>query len=243
MFASLPGMSRSSQQLAEASFVRMRTATILAAVLAIWAIGLDLEPAAFAQSGGLARPLITQPVVETSLVRLFGNVRPEVNVANDRGRVSDALPMEHMFLQLQRPAVQEQALKRLIDELHDPRSPNFHQWLTPTQFGTQFGPAAADIGRITTWLRGHGFIVNVVYPSGMTIDFSGTAGQVFTAFHTEIHYVDAQGATHVANTSDPQIPAALAPAVVGVVSLNNFVPRPRLRKRSRNTRWRVATTR
>ena len=34
------------------------------------------------------------------------------------------------------------------------------------------------------------------------------------------------GAKHIANMSDPRIPAALAPAVAGVVSLNNFMPRP-----------------
>ena len=62
----------------------------------------------------------------------------------------------------------------------------------------------------------------------MTIDFSGTAGQVFAAFHTEIHYLQARGATHIANMSDPQIPSALAPAVVGVVSLHDFMPRPNL---------------
>jgi Pro-kumamolisin, activation domain/Divergent InlB B-repeat domain len=189
---------------------------------------LALEPSYAQTSAGPARPMITQPIVETSLVRLFGNVRPEANTANDRGRVPDSLPMEHMFLQLQRPAAQEQALKQLIDQLHDRRSPNFHRWLTPSQFGAQFGPAPADIERITTWLRSHGFTVNVVYPSGMTIDFSGTTGQVFAAFHTEIHYIEAQGATHIANMRDPQIPAALAPAIIGVVSLNNFVPRPRL---------------
>src|SRR5208337_3427687 len=34
------------------------------------------------------------------------------------------------------------------------------------------------------------------------------------------------GEKHIANMSDPRIPAALAPAVVGVVSLNNFMPKP-----------------
>src|SRR5208282_3778903 len=34
------------------------------------------------------------------------------------------------------------------------------------------------------------------------------------------------GTLHIANMSDPQIPAALAPAVVGVVSLNDFRPQP-----------------
>ena len=59
----------------------------------------------------------------------------------------------------------------------------------------------------------------------MVIDFSGTAGQVREAFSTEIHYLEVNGAQHIANMSDPQIPAALAPAVAGIVSLHDFVPR------------------
>ncbi len=198
--------------------------------LAVLALVFAITPPAHGQlSGdGSARPLITAPVVESNLVRLSGNTRPEANTANDRGRVPEALPMEHLLLQLQRPAAQEQALAQLIDQLHDPRSAKFHHWLTAGEFGAQFGPAPSDIQKITAWLQGHGFVVNVVYPSGMTIDFSGTAGQVFAAFHTEIHFVEAGGATHIANMSDPQIPAALAPAIVGVVSLNNFMPRPNL---------------
>jgi hypothetical protein len=77
---------------------------------------------------------------------------------------------------------QEQALTKFIDQLHDPASANFHQWLTPNQFGARFGPAASDIQRITGWLQMHGFRVNVTYPSGMAIDFSGDAGQVRAAF-------------------------------------------------------------
>ncbi len=60
--------------------------------------------------------------------------------------------------------------------------------------------------------------------NGLLIDFSGTAGQVREAFHTEIHQLDVKGVQHIANMSDPQIPAALAPAVVGVVSLHDFKP-------------------
>src|SRR5262249_41086336 len=71
-----------------------------------------------------------------------------------------------------------------------------------------------------------GFRVNTVYPSGMTIEFAGTAGLVAAAFHTEIHYLDVGGTAHFANMTDPQIPAALGPVVVGVVSLHDFRPRP-----------------
>ena len=160
------------------------------------------------------------------LVTLAGNSRPEANTANDRGPVANTFPMEHMLLQLRRSAEQEQALIQLIDQLHDPDSPNFHGWLTPAEFGARFGLAAADLSAITGWLQGQGFQVNTVYPSGVTIDFSGTAGQVSAAFHTEIHDLDVDGVRHFANMFDPQIPAALAPAVVGIVSLHDFRPKP-----------------
>jgi subtilase family serine protease len=129
-----------------------------------------------------------------------------------------------MLLQFRRPPEQEQALKEFIDQLHDPASPNFHRWLSAQEFGERFGLAQDDLNTITTWLQSHGFQVNVVYPSGMLIDFSGSAGQVREAFRTEIHDLEVRGVKHMANMSDPQIPAALAPAVEGVVSLHDFTP-------------------
>ena len=117
---------------------------------------------------------------------LAGNTRPEAkNPGNDRGPVADDMPMPHMMLQLRRPAAQEQALQALIDQLHDPKSPNYHHWLTATEIGTRFGPAASDIATVTAWLGRRGFAVNLVYPNAMVIDFSGTAGQVRGAFHTD----------------------------------------------------------
>jgi subtilase family serine protease len=199
-------------------------AIIIAVVIGVLALGFALEPSAYAQSNR-SLPMITQPVVDVNPVRLFGNTRPEANATNDRGPVADDFPMPHMLLQLQRSPTQEQALVQLIDQMHDPASPNYHRWLTPNQLGAQFGPASSDIQKVTGWLENHGFTVNV-YPSGMTIDFSGTAGQVRAAFHTQIDKLQVNGVNHFANMSDPQIPAALAPVVVGVVSLHDFRPHP-----------------
>ena len=172
------------------------------------------------------RPLITQQLDENLRVTIKGNTRPEANAANDRGPVADAFQMEHMLLQLQRSADQEQAVEEFIDQLHNPASSNFHQWLTAQEFGETFGLAGEDLNVIATWLQKHGFQVNLVYPSGMLIDFSGSAGQVREAFSTEIHHLEVNGVEHIANMSDPQIPAALAPAVAGIVSLHDFVPHP-----------------
>jgi subtilase family serine protease len=188
-------------------------------------------------AGAVSQPraLITETISETELVTLAGNTRPEATAANDRGPLADSFPLEHLWLQLRRSPEREQALERYIDQLSDRNSPNFHHWLTAKQFGERYGLAQEDLAAITGWLGSHGFTVNLVYPSRVLIDFSGTAGQVREAFHTEIHNLEAKGEQHIANMSDPRIPAALAPAVVGVVSLNNFMPRPMNKPRGNYT--------
>jgi subtilase family serine protease len=180
-----------------------------------------------------SRPiLITERIDETRLVTLGGNTRPEATAQNDRGRVPDDFPMEHMFLQLKRPPELEQALRQFMDEQQDKKSPNFRHWLMPAELGQKYGVADSDIETIKSWLESHGFTVGYVYPNRMLMDISGTAGQIREAFHTELHYLDVNGEQHFANMSDPRIPAALAPAIVGIVQLHNFKPHPMLKRRT-----------
>jgi subtilase family serine protease len=189
-----------------------------------------MNPMAQAQNGRAV--VITQNVDESKLATLSGNTRPEANKQNDRGLVADSLPLDHMLLQLKRSPQQEQELLQYIEQLQTPSSPNFHHWLTAKEYGERFGLATQDIGVLTRWLESHGFKVNVVYENGTLIDFSGTAGQVRAAFHTEIHELDVQGVKHIANMSDPRIPVALMPAVVGVVSMHDFKPHTNYKLRS-----------
>jgi subtilase family serine protease len=196
-------------------------------VIAATVIGLPLlVGAAFSQTtpGQPVRQLISERIDESKLVTLHGNVRSAANAPNDRGRVEDNLPLDHMLLQLQRSPEEERALEQFINELQDPDSPNYHHWVTAEQLGQQFGPSDQDIATITGWLGSHGFAVNLVYPNRLMVDFSGNAGAIRDAFHTEIHRLNVKGETHIANMTDPQIPAALAPAVTGVVALHDFKP-------------------
>jgi len=85
-------------------------------------------------------------------------------------------------------------------------SPNFHNWLTPEQFGKQFGPADADIQTVTDWLAHQGFQQIKVGAGRTAIEFSGNVAQVRNAFHTEIHQFNVNGESRQANLSDPQIP-------------------------------------
>ncbi len=166
------------------------------------------------------------------MVTLEGNTHPKAVAANDLGAATDSLALDHMWLQLQRPPELEQQLVTLIDQMHTPGSPQFHKWLTAAEFGRRFGASPQDINKITGWLTLHGFKIDSVFPSGMMIEFSGNAGQVRSAFHTQIHNLKVNGESHIANMGDPQIPAALQDAVKGVVSLHNFRPHTNFTKRT-----------
>jgi hypothetical protein len=180
--------------------------------------------ASFAQN---AKPMLTGPVIETQRVALEGNTPPAaLHAENDRGHVADTMQLDHMLLTLKRFPEVEAALEELIADMHNPASPAYHRWLTPQQIGQSFGLAHEDLQVIRSWLESHGFTVNRAYANGLVIDFSGTAGQVREAFHTEIHHlVLPTGEHHISNISDPEIPAALAPAILGVASLHDFFPR------------------
>ena len=194
--------------------------------LTLAAASLTLMPLAHAQTALDAVPLVKSPVDITKMVSLPGNVRPEATAANDRGQVNDGLAMQHMLLQLNRPADREAALDALMEAQHQPGSASFHQWLAADELGQKFGPNPADIAAVSGWLQSQGLQVNNVSKSGLTVDFSGTASQVTAAFKTEIHNLSVNGVKHVANMQPVQVPAALGELVIGVTSLNDFRPHP-----------------
>jgi hypothetical protein len=197
------------------------------AIVCIAAVGLSrltLFPAAAQQGSSSTR--IAQAADETNITILKGNTHPLARPEFDRGPAPTDLLLNRMLLVLRRSPQQGVALMTLLDQLQRRSSSNYHAWLTPEQFGQQFGPAEQDIQAITSWLGSHGFHVDNVANGRMLIEFSGTAGQVKEAFHTEIHKYEINGQEHWANSGDPQIPRALASTVAGIVSLHNFPRRP-----------------
>jgi subtilase family serine protease len=172
-------------------------------------------------------PIITAPIDESQLVTLGGNTTAAaLHGENDRGPVADNFVFDHLLLTLKLAPETEARLVKLIDEMHNQDSPEFHHWLTPQQLGERFGLATQDRATVKRWLESHGFSVNHIYQNGLVIDFAGTAAQVREAFHTEVHnLVLPNGEKHIANMRDPQIPAALAPAIQGIASLHDFYPK------------------
>ena len=192
--------------------------------LAVSLVSLCLAAYAAAESPRFATPhaRIPKNVDESARVSLRGNVHPMVASTTTSEAADSGTPMEHMILFLKADVTQETQLAQLIAQQNDPKSPLYQHYLSPKDFGAQFGVAQSDIDTVTAWLQSHGFTVTQVPAGNRSVVFSGTAAQVAEAFNTQIRRYAVRGAVHYANASDPQIPAALADSVGGIVKLHDF---------------------
>jgi pseudomonalisin len=169
---------------------------------------------------------ITRRADRAAMVQIPNTTHPAVALATDLGRAASSLRMDRILLHLQSSSEQEAALQQMLAEQQDPSSPQYHAWLTPEQFGQQYGVAQADLDAITSWLELQGFQVTEISAGRRSIEFGGTARQVEDAFRTTMHHYSLNGARHLANASDISIPEAFASVVSGIVSLNDFHARP-----------------
>jgi subtilase family serine protease len=184
--------------------------------------------AATATSLAHAAPLITAPVDDAATIPLSRDLPGALAASRDTGVLDGATALPHIRLALKRPPALQAAFDALTHDQYTRGSARYHQWLKPADLRA-YGPAQEDIAKVTAWLTRQGLHVNSISPSGMTIDFAGTAGRVSAAFHTALHNVTRGTEAHVANIGAPSIPAALAPVVTGV-TLANFFPKPAMHR-------------
>ena len=170
-------------------------------------------------------PRIKAEITNSELATLQGSLHPFAQPQNDAGRVPANTPLRGISLYFNRSAAQQADLEALLAAQQDPSSPQYHQWLTPDQFAARFGMAPSDIDQVQSWLQQQGFSIDSVARSRNMIRFSGTVGQVESAFSTQMHYYNAGGVRHFAPSTALSVPAAIAPVVAGFRNLNDFRPR------------------
>jgi fibronectin type 3 domain-containing protein len=164
-----------------------------------------------------------------ALARLPGHVHHLARSGVDAGEAPDATPMRGLDLVLARTPAQQKALDQLLADQQDPKSAQYHRWLTPAEFGRRFGASDAAIHALSAWLKSYGLEAGAVPASRSHLPFSGSKEQVEAAFHTQIRLIDVQGERHYANVSDPLVPAAVQPLIRAVRGLNDFNPKPGVR--------------
>jgi subtilase family serine protease len=180
---------------------------------------------------GSGAPPKTDVSSSAQLVRLAGKVHRLAQPRYDIGEAPSSLKMGGLKLVLAKTSAQQVALEQLIAAQQDPKSPQYHHFLNPAEYGARFGASDAAIAAVTQWLQQIGFKVRPVAASRSQLYFVGTKAQVESAFHTEIHVFDVNGERHYANVSVPEVPAGVAPLISSVQGLHDFYPKPTLQER------------
>jgi hypothetical protein len=168
---------------------------------------------------------VTSPAPRVALL----NHHPQwANKENSTGLVAPDFALEQLTLVLSRSAQQEEDLQAFLAQQQDPRSPNYHRWLTPAEMGQRFGVSEQDVATLSAWLQSQGLHVNWVSPSRMFLRFGGTASAVGHAFQTELHnYTTSRNGTErMSVSSDPMIPLALKPAIKAIHGLYTVEDHP-----------------
>jgi uncharacterized protein (TIGR03437 family) len=177
-----------------------------------------------------AEDRITGTIDNSQRVTLSGNVSTRIRSAVDQGPVDSSMQLPHVVLALKPSAGQQAALDQLLTQQQDPSSPNYHRWLTPDQYASRFGVSQNDLDKIVVWLGQSGLVVTSVARGHTSISFAGQAGQVGAVFGVTIHHYLIGGETHFANSGDPTIPACLQGLVLAIRGLNDFRPKPMIRR-------------
>jgi subtilase family serine protease len=175
---------------------------------------------------------IVQAIDNNSTSVIKGNTSPWAQTRYDQGPVNESFQLSHMTMVFKPSPSQQASLDSLLKQLQTPSSPNYHKWLTPEQYASQYGLTENDLAKVVTWLQDQGFTVEQAARSRNSVAFSGTAAQVQTAFQTSIHNYVVNGVARYSNSTEPSIPSALSGVVLGIRGLNNYRPRPKVIRRS-----------
>jgi uncharacterized protein (TIGR03437 family) len=161
---------------------------------------------------------------------LAGHMHPLARAAYDQGPVAGSFVLPSVTLYIQPSPAQKAALAGLLASQQNPKSPLFHQWLTPEQFGDRFGATVEDYKQLRDWLAGEGFVLSPETRGRRWITFQATASQIETTFKTSIHRYQVKGESHFANATNPSIPVALTGMVASLRGLHDFRMKPLLKR-------------
>ena len=117
----------------------------------------------------------------------------------------------------------KQELANLLSEISNPRSPMYHQYLTPQEFVAQFGPTADQVQQVKNYLQQQGLTITSVSPNGLLIDARATVAQAESAFSVTINNYTLGANVFFANANAPVIPGALSSVITSIGGLDNSV--------------------
>ena len=211
-------------------FAKDPAANLRARGLPRWIAGalalLALTPSLVVAASGLVPSRIVERIDASQVVELPGHIHRAVRDSQDLGPADPALRADRLLLLLRASPSQDDALRAFLRAAQTRGNPQYRRWLTPQAFEAQFGVAAADRATIRSWLATRGITVVAEPAGGRALVVSATVRQLADTFGAQIHRYQWRGQQHLASTTNPTIPRALAGVIRGFASLHDFRHQP-----------------
>src|SRR5579875_3604037 len=124
------------------------------------------------------------------------------------------------------PLRNEANLDTFLQQVNDPSSPEYHQYLTQQQVNDLYDPTPDQEQAVASWLKSQGFQVNDGYANHLIVDATGTAAQIESAFNVSMGdyqaTVNGKQRTFYSPDSAPTVTASVASDIAQIVGLTNY---------------------
>ena len=168
---------------------------------------------------------------QTALQGLHDHV-PLAVASGQAQRVGLLPPSQRMQLAVMLPIHSQPALTSFLDQLYDPSSTGYRQYLSVDEFTARFGPPAADYQAVIDFANTHGLTVMSTAVNRLVLDAEGSVEQIENALHVHmaIYRLAPENRTFYSPDREPSL--ALSAPVWHIEGLDNFML-VRNRRRSR----------
>jgi subtilase family serine protease len=153
------------------------------------------------------------------------NVPDGVRLAVDKGRVD---PIQEVNLTVVLKMQNRAAFDKVLEELYDPASPIFHQWLT-AEDTEKYTATPQQFLTVKNELVQQGFTVLSEDPHRLWIRVHGAVATVEKAFQTELHNFSYNGVDFQAHIRDAQLAGPAGDIVDAVCGLERHTSKPHLK--------------
>ncbi|HEY3913399.1 MAG TPA: S53 family peptidase, partial [Verrucomicrobiae bacterium] len=168
--------------------------------------------------------LLAKPIQAAELQTVRGHVPAAVRNLLPVGELAAS---NQINLAIGLPLRNREALTNLLQRLYDPASADFHQFLTPHQFATQFGPSDEDYQSVIAYAKAHGLTVEGTHSNRTLVDVAGKVEDIEKTFHVKMRKYKHPREKREFYAPDAEPSLDLATPVLHISGLDNYiVPRP-----------------
>ncbi len=136
-------------------------------------------------------------------------------------------PTQSLRVTIALPLRNESELDGLLQDLYDPESTSFHQFLSVREFTRRFGPSEEDYDEVMRFAERHGLAVTSTSPNRMILNVAGSVANIEKAFQVRMSSYQHPSEGRAFYSPDREPAPELRVQLWHVSGLDNFsIPHP-----------------